>query len=117
MVGFVRKINGHTIISWLLTIFAIVALVMSWRTSSNLTQYVQCQAEWNTFLHKALAAGRTANADAQAALDELIVAVSESKSATETRAALDKYKEARAAQIIAQRENPLPEPPEKVCVI
>ena len=94
-----------------------VALVGSWQTGSNLTQYVQCQSEWNSFLHRALEARTNAGAEATEAMDSLINAITEAKSADETRAALNKYRAARANQIQKQRENPLPPPPDEVCEI
>lgn len=94
-----------------------VALVGSWQTGSNLTSYVQCQSEWNSFLHRALEARTGANAEATEAMDQLINAITEAKSATETREALAKYKAARANQVQQQRDNPLPPPPNEVCAI
>jgi len=94
-----------------------VSLVGSWQTGSNLTQYVQCQSEWNSFLHRALEARTNASTEATTAMDELINAITEARSADQTREALSKYKAARANQIEKQRENPLPPPPEEVCEI
>lgn len=94
-----------------------VALVGSWQTGSNLTQYVQCQSEWNSFLHRALEARTNASTEATEAMDALINAITEAKSADETRAALNKYRAARANQLQKQRENPLPPPPDEVCEI
>lgn len=96
---------------------AIVSLAGSWQTGSHLTKYVQCQSEWNSFLHRAIEARTNAGAEATAAMDELIDTVTQAKSADQTRAALAKYKEARANQIQKQLENPLPPPPEQVCSI
>lgn len=94
-----------------------VSLVGSWQTGSNLTQYVTCQSEWNSFLYRALEARTGASAEATEAMDELISAITQAKSADETRAALNKYKAARANQVEKQRENPLPPPPDQVCEI
>jgi cell division protein FtsX len=101
-----------------------VALVGSWQTSSNLTRtsndlthYVKCQSEWNSFLHKALEARTGAGAEATAAMDDLINAITQAKSSDETREALNKYKMARSNQVLKQQENPLPPPPEEVCDI
>lgn len=102
-------------VSWILLIVVAVTLGMSWHTSHQLTNYVQCQAEWNTFFHNSIRAARGASAPAQVALDELINAVSESKSREETRAALEKYKKARLEQQRVQAEVPLPPPPKEVC--
>lgn len=96
---------------------ASVALVGSWQTSSNLTQYVKCQSEWNSFLHRALEARTNAGAEATAAMDNFIDAVAQAKSSEDVRTALTKYKEARAKQLSTQQENPLPPPPNEVCVI
>lgn len=98
-------------------IVATVSLVGSWQTGSHLTKYVQCQSEWNSFLHRALEARTNASTEATIAMDELINAITEAKSAEETRTALNKYKAARENQIQKQRDNPLPPPPEQVCEI
>lgn len=116
--GWTRRERFILIIAAIATfIVATVSLVGSWQTSSNLTQYVQCQSEWNSFLHRALEARTGANAEATEAMDELINAITEAKSSDETRAALNKYKAARANQVQKQRENPLPPPPNEVCEI
>lgn len=94
---------------------AILALAGSWDTNRKLTNYVSCQVEWNTFLHTALNARTNAGAEATLAMDELINTVSQSTSPDESRAALAKYKEARAKQIKTQQEHPLPPAPEQVC--
>jgi cell division protein FtsX len=94
-----------------------VSLVGSWETSSTLTTYVQCQSEWNSFLHKALEARTGASVEATAAMDELIDAVTTAKSGEDVRVALTKYKAARANQLQKQKENPLPPPPNEVCEI
>lgn len=96
---------------------ATVSLVGSWQTGSNLTRYVQCQSEWNSFLHRALEARTSAGAEATAAMDNFIDAVALAKSNEDIRAALARYKEARANQLKTQQENPLPPPPEQVCAI
>lgn len=96
---------------------ASVALVGSWRTSADLAHHVQCQSEWNTFLHRALEARTGAGAEATAAMDDLINAITQAKSPEETREALNRYKAARANQIQKQRDNPLPPPPDEVCEI
>jgi len=105
-------------------IVSTISLVGSWQTSAHLaqnsahlTQYVQCQSEWNSFLHRALEARTNAGTEATAAMDDLINAITEAKSAEETREALNKYKAARANQLEKQRENPLPPPPNAVCEI
>lgn len=102
----------------------LITLMLSWRASAKSTEsnthlraYVSCQAEWTTFLYKAIATNRTANGEAQAAMDDLVSTVSEAKSEVDTRAALVRYKAAREAQIKAQQENPLPPPPKQVCQI
>lgn len=92
-----------------------VSLVGSWQTSAHLTAYVHCQAEWNSFLNRALDVRTTAGTEATAALDDLIDAVTQAKSGADTLAALNKYKAARANQIQKQQENPLPPPPNEVC--
>lgn len=94
-----------------------VALVGSWQTGTHLTAYVQCQSEWNTFLHQALEARTSASAEATVAMDNFIDAVAQAKSSEDIRNALAKYKEARARQLKTQQENPLPPPPNEVCVI
>lgn len=96
---------------------SIVSLTGSWQTGARLTSYVKCQSEWNSFLHKALEARTNAGAEATAAMDDLVNAITEARSADDTRAALARYKEARANQIKAQNEHPLPPPPEEVCEI
>lgn len=96
---------------------SIVSLAGSWTTSAHLTTYVKCQSQWTTFLHNALEARTGANNEATAAMDDLINAITEAKSSDETRAALAKYKAARANQIKKQNENPLPPPPNEVCDI
>lgn len=96
---------------------AIVSLVGSWQTSANLTTYVKCQSEWNSFLHRALEARTGASTEATAAMDNFINAVAEAKSSDDVRAALAKYKEARANQLKTQQEHPLPPPPNEVCEI
>lgn len=98
-------------------IVSTISLVGSWETSSKLTTYVQCQSQWNTFLHKALEARTNSGAEATLAMDELVDAITEAKSADDTRAALARYKEARANQLRTQNENPLPPPPDEVCEI
>jgi len=94
-----------------------VSLVGSWQTGTNLTQYVQCQSEWNSFLHRALEARTNSSAEATAAMDNFIDAIAQAKSNDDVRTALAKYKEARANQLRTQQENPLPPPPNEVCVI
>lgn len=94
-----------------------VSLVGSWQTSSHLTDYVQCQSEWNSFLHRALEARTGANAEATAAMDDLVNAITEAKSSDDTKNALSRYKIARANQIATQNDNPLPPPPNEVCEI
>lgn len=110
------------IIGVVLVLLAIVSLAGSWKTgrdqatqSQKLTAYVQCQQRWNSFLYVSLTTGRQANSEAQAALDNLINAVTEAKSPSDTRAALLKYNEARERQKITATENPLPPPPGEVC--
>lgn len=103
---------------------AVISLGGSWITSRDLQRsnqqlksYVKCQTEWNSFLHRALEARSNASAEATVAMDDLIDAVTQAKSADDTRAALAKYKAARANQVQKQRENPLPPPPDEVCEI
>jgi len=94
-----------------------VSLVGSWQANQHLTQYVKCQSEWNNFLYLALNARTNSSVEATAAMDNLIDAVTLAKSANDTRAALTKYKEARANQIQEQKDHPLPPPPNEVCKI
>jgi cell division protein FtsX len=101
----------------LATLAAMVALIGSWQTSDHLTAYVQCQSQWNGFLHRALEARTGANASATAAMDELVNAITDAKSTQDTRDALQKYKNARANQVLTQQQNPLPPPPDEVCEI
>jgi uncharacterized protein YaaR (DUF327 family) len=105
-----------------LLLVAIVSLFMSFRatqqemkTNQKLTAFVRCQAEWTSFLYKANQAGRNANANTQRAMDDLVNAVGEAKSEEDTRAALARYKKARAEQNLSLEQNPLPPPPEQVC--
>lgn len=98
-------------------VVSIISLVGSWHANEELTAYVQCQSKWNSFLHRALEARTDANSEATSAMDQLIDAVTQSKSPDDTRAALAKYKAARANQLEKQRENPLPPPPDEVCTI
>jgi cell division protein FtsX len=116
--GWTRRERFILIIAAITTfIVASVSLVGSWQTGSNLTAYVQCQSQWNSFLHRALEARTNASTEATVAMDELINAITEAKSADQTREALNKYKAARANQLQKQRENPLPPPPDQVCEI
>lgn len=94
-----------------------VSLVGSWQANNHLTEYVKCQSQWDTFLYSALTARTNAGTSATAAMDDLIDAVTQAKSANDTRAALAKYKEARANQIQEQKDHPLPPPPDEVCQI
>lgn len=103
---------------------AVISLGGSWnsnreaaQSNQQLKNYVRCQTEWNSFLHRALEARTSASGEATAAMDELVNAITEAKSADETRSALAKYKAARANQLLAQKNNPLPPPPDKVCTI
>lgn len=105
------------IMAIIMFVVATLSLAGSWDTSRKLTEYVQCQAEWNKFLHTALNARTNAGAEATLAMDELINAISESRSPEQSRAALTKYKEARAKQIQTQQEHPLPPAPDEVCEI
>lgn len=116
--GWTRRERYIMLVAALTTfIVATVSLVGSWQTGSNLTSYVKCQSEWNTFLHSSLEARTNVGAEATIAMDNFINAIAEAKSNTDVRAALDKYKEARAKQLKTQQENPLPPPPSEVCVI
>lgn len=118
MQGWTRRERYILLLAALFTFsVSIVALVGSWQTGSNLTTYVQCQAEWNSFLHQALEARTNAGAEATAAMDNFIDAVAQAKSSEDIKVALAKYKEARANQIKTQHDNPLPPPPNEVCVI
>lgn len=103
---------------------ALISLIGSWQANAelsdqnkNLTKYVQCQAEWNTFLYRALEARTHAGNEATAAMDDLVNAITQAKSPDDTRTALAKYKTARANQIATQQQNPLPPPPNEVCQI
>lgn len=105
-----------------LVVLAIVSLFGSWKTghdqaevSRKLTDYVQCQQRWTTFLYASLTSGRQVNSEAQAALDELVDAVTQARSSEETRQALERYKLAREKQKVTATENPLPPPPGEVC--
>lgn len=107
-----------------LFLVAIIALGGSWKSSldlehsnQQLKSYVRCQTEWNSFLHRALEARTNAGAEATAAMDDLVNAITEAKSAVDTRAALARYKAARANQIVTQQQNPLPPPPNEVCTL
>lgn len=113
----------------ILIVVAIISLVMSFqatneqkktserakRTADNLSSYVKCQAEWTNFLYKSTATARQGNQNTQKALDDLVNAVASAKSADDSRAALARYKQARAEQLAALEKNPLPPPPEQVC--
>lgn len=94
---------------------ASVSLVGSWNTSAKLTSYVQCQAQWNQFLQSSLDARNGAASEATSAMDELVDSVTNAKSREETKAALEKYKMARANQLETQKNHPLPPPPDEVC--
>jgi hypothetical protein len=118
----VLSTRANRAISTVLLFVATVSLVMSFiathhdrETNKRLTTFVKCQAEWTSFLYKANQAGRNANANTQRAMDDLVNAVGEAKSAADTRAALERYKKARAEQNASLAANPLPPPPEAVC--
>ena len=103
---------------------AIIALGGSWQanrelehSNQQLQSYVRCQTVWNSFLHRVLEVRTNAGAEATAAMDELVNAITEAKSADDTRAALTKYKAAREKQLLTQQQNPLPLPPDEVCTI
>lgn len=122
----IRVVSGEAVVisrRWLLVVaiflFLVtsVSLVGSWRTSIELREYVQCQADWNSFLSRALDARSGASVQAQAAMDQLVNAVSEAKSGEEVRAALANYNAARANQIRTLNENPIPKPPDEICTI
>lgn len=113
---------------WLLivaiAIFGVIALSLfgSWRTNVELQEqqdrlkhHVSCQTSWNSFLSRSLEARSTASFEAQAAMDELIRAISESTSPDESRRALAIYKAAREKQIATLKKNPIPKPPEEIC--
>lgn len=110
------------IIGILLTLAALVSLGFSWKStadnnkqSAQLTSFVRCQSDWTNFFYQAITAGRTANADAQAALDDLVQTVSNAKSRAETEAALERYKAAREKQKQSLTDHPLPEAPKEAC--
>lgn len=112
----------QSVVGLLLTLIAVISLTYSWqlsaeekRSNDRLRAYVKCQGEWTSFFYQAIQASRSANQDAQSALDELITTVSTSTSREQSALALERYKAARAKQIQSQRENPLPEAPKNVC--
>lgn len=84
-------------------------------TNQQLTKYVQCQADWNSFLSRALEARSGAASEAQAAMDQLVSAVSQAKSDEEVRTALENYQAARTRQIQTLKDNPIPKPPDELC--
>jgi hypothetical protein len=113
---------------WDMTVYVVIMIlvlgtlgqaVISYRSQHEqndaLKAYVKCQADWTNFLYKSTAAGRQGNQNTQKALDDLVNAVASAKSPAESRAALDRYKQARAEQIAALEQNPLPPPPDQVC--
>jgi hypothetical protein len=105
-----------------LTLIAIIALLFSWHASveegkanRRLEAYVQCQADWTSFLLTAIQSNRASTSDANDALDNLIKSISSSTTPDQSRAALAAYQEARAKQKLTQEKNPLPPPPETIC--
>lgn len=116
MIDFMSR-RVQYLIGVVLLLFAIGSLIGSWKTSHDLTDYVKCQQEWNSFLYVSISRSRGAGVEANQALDDLVDAVTQAKSAAETRAALERYKAARAKQKETAATNPLPPPPEEVCKV
>src|SRR5262245_36654516 len=103
-------------------VVVLVSLGFSWQASSaerhqndQLRSYVKCQADWNSFLFSALSQSRDANTKSTQALDDLINSITTAKSASDTRAALARYQQARAEQKSTLSKNPLPPAPDTIC--
>lgn len=101
----------HRLVGVVVLVITFAALVMSWRATSNLTRYVECQARWSqVYASTSNERAKAAEQDRQA-LDNMIAAVTESQTRAETRRALVIYQQIRADADAARTRNPLPELP------
>lgn len=104
----------HRLVGVVVLLATLGALLMSWRATSHLTEYVECQAEWSqAYASTSGERAKAADQDRQA-LDNMIAAVTESQTRAETRRALVIYQQIRAEADDARTRNPLPELP-NVC--
>lgn len=94
---------------------SMIALGFSTVTGIQSRDFAKCQAQVYEQLVAAQNARAAAGAQDRNAIDRLIQDVSEAKTPTDSRTALQRYRDTRAAADAERQRNPLPEPPSKRC--
>lgn len=106
----VSKVTGYVLAG-----AAGLSLVVAVWSGVQSRAYVACQARWSQ-AYAASAQERTLAAEVdRQALDAMVAAVASATSAAQSRAALQRYQDARAAADAQRAEHPAPALPDEVC--
>jgi hypothetical protein len=107
----IAKVIQSKTVGFIILATVAVSMFMSWHSTAQLSDYVECQARWSQAYAQSAAQRAEAAADDRAALDRLVAAVAEATDRNQTRTALALYRQARATADQQRAENPPPEPP------
>lgn len=103
------------VMGWVVLTASVIALVFSAVTGVQARDHAKCQQRINEQLVVASNARASAAAQDRDAIDRLIADVSEAKSPGDSRIALQRYRDTRAAADAERERNPLPAPPSQRC--
>ena len=102
-------------LDWVMRICGTASLVVAISLYAGQREYVQCQAAVNNALITAQVARAGAGEQDRDAMDRLVSDVTKATSPADSRAALARYQQTRAAADADRAANPLPAPPSQTC--
>lgn len=118
--NYLRRVEEHRellmrIFGAFLLTASLGAVIQTYIASSAQRSYVECQAAWSQAYAMSTKERTEAATVDREALDQMIFAVYEAGSASESRAAIATYIEARKSADRIRAEHPLPPLPAEVC--